>query len=315
MSTLGNLLASIVPTFGVVAIGWLCRYLKLWDKKAYQGLNAYALYIALPALIFQSLTSAGFVARLTTMDLKLLAGVLVAHVVVFACVAAFLLLHGASRETRAIGPMLFVLGNTAFLGIPYTTNTFGPDAAPYAAVISVMLTGFLFAALANVRKIDDKVATKKLALEFLKQPLLYAIVLGLIVGAAGWRFPDFVDKTIAVLAGSASSVALLALGAFDFDARLKDIRFVQALIFGFGKVFITGAVAYLILRLFGVSGVLLAIGTAMSSVSIAVYAFMLAEDNDVGQKTVNASITVSGAASFMALTLISYLWFSTGFFR
>jgi malonate transporter and related proteins len=315
MNTLGSLLASIVPTFGVVAIGWLCRYFKIWDKKAYQGLNAYALYIALPALIFQSLTATGFVRGLTAMDLKFLAGVLVAHIVVFACVAAFLFLHGASRETRAIGPMLFVLGNTAFLGIPYVTNTFGEQAAPYVAVVSVLLTAFIFISLANMRKIDERIGTAKLAVEFLKQPLLYAVALGLFAGAAGWNLPGFVDKTVAIFAGSASSVALLALGAFDYDARLKGIPYGKAIAFGFGKVFLTGTVAYLVLRLFGVSGELLAIGTAMSSVSIAVSAFLLAEDSGVGQQATMASIAISGVASFIALTLISSLWFSTGFFR
>ncbi len=315
MNTLGGLLTSIVPTFGVVAIGWVCRYFKIWDKKAYQGLNAYALYIALPALIFQSLTATDFVRRITTMDLKLLIGVLVAHLAVFAGVAAFLFLHGASRETRSIGPMLFVLGNTAFLGIPYVTNTFGSDAAPYAAAISVILSSFLFISLANVRKIDGRVKVREIAFEFFKQPLFYAVALGLVIGFLGIRFPDFINKTIDVFAGSASSVALLALGAFDFDARLSEIPYVKALIFGFGKVFLTGTVAYLVLRLFGVSGMLLAIGTAMSAVSITISAFLIAEDNDIGQKTVNASITASGAAAFLALTLISYLWVSTGFFE
>jgi malonate transporter and related proteins len=315
MNTLGILLASIVPTFGVVAIGWLCRYFKLWDKKAYQGLNAYALYIALPALIFQSLASTDFVKRVTSMDLKLVAGVLLAHLLVFAGVAIFLFLHGASRATRAVGPMLFVLGNTAFLGIPYVTNTFGEEATPYAAVISVVLAVFLFISVANIMRVEDRLAPRKLLKGLFQQPLLYAVILGLLIGFTGWRFPNFVDKTIDIFAGSASSVALLALGAFDFDVKLKNIPYFKAFVFGFGKVFLTGTVAYFVLRLFGVSGMLLAIGTAMSSVSITISAFLIAEDQGVGQETANASITASGVASFFALTAISYLWISTAIFR
>jgi hypothetical protein len=314
MELVNNILNSVIPTFGVVMVGWFCRYIKIWDKKAVGVLNAYAYYIALPALIFQSLVTSDLGAHLSLDDLKLVGGILAAHIIVFLVVAAVVRNRRVDPETRAVAPMLFTMGSTAYLGIPYVTNTFGPAATSYAALISVALTSMLFFSIMNMERQIDRVRFNKIIVKLLELPFLYAVILGLIVGFLGWQMPHYLEKTIDVFAASASSTALLALGAFDFDFNLKNIPYFKAVVFGLGKVFVTGAVTYLILRFLGIQGQLLAIGTAMGAVSIAVSAFVISEEHKTGRLLTDAAITVSSICAFVALTAISWLWFSSRLF-
>ena len=72
MAEISLLLTSIVPTFGVLGAGWLCRRIGIWDKNAVGVLNSYAYYIALPALIFQSLLASGIGSRFSVDDAKMI---------------------------------------------------------------------------------------------------------------------------------------------------------------------------------------------------------------------------------------------------
>jgi len=316
MEHLSELLSSIIPTFGVVGIGVLCRTTKIWDKSAVKVLNAYAFYIALPALIFQSLVTTDLARHLSVLDLKFVGGALAAHLVVFIVVLIVVQHRSVSKGTRAVAPMLFTFGSTAYLGIPYVTNTFGEAAVPYAAILSVALViVLLFCSLAVLRRYGNPPDHQSFAREFFELPFLYAVLAGLAIAFFRIPLPHFIGKTIDVFAGSAGPTSLLALGAFDYGIKLRNIQLGPSVLFGAGKVFGTGLATFIILKLLGVTGLLLAVGTAMGAVSIAVTAFVLAEQHRAGETVTDSSMAVSSFCSFVALTVISFLWFSTGVFK
>lgn len=116
MTHVSALLTSIVPTFGIIGVGWFCRKVGIWDKSMVRGLNSYAYYIALPALIFHSLVVSKFAARFSKDDLTLIGGVLGAHFLLAAL--AFLFVRGRRvlKETRTAALMLVTFGSTAYVG-------------------------------------------------------------------------------------------------------------------------------------------------------------------------------------------------------
>lgn len=312
---LSSLLAIIVPTFGIGAVGWFCRARGIFNRDAVHGLNAYAYYIALPALIFESVFQQALRARLTTADIRYLIGLAVAHILVLMIGAV--VLRWTRREIRAVGPMLLAFGSTAYLGIPFSTFAFGSDGTLYAALGSVVLVVVvIFASLVALNRHGKREAPVATWHQLLELPFLWVVLLGALLPTIGIRtLPEFLTRTIGILAGSAGPTALLALGAFQYGIKLDRIPWGWASALGVAKVVGCAAATYLVLTFLGVSGLPLAVGTALAATSVAVTAFVLADEYRIGRELTAGALVASTPASLAALTLISWLWLGTDVFR
>lgn len=313
---LSAVLSTIIPTFGVIMIGWFARKVKIWDASAAEALNRYAYYLALPALIFESMKALDLRAASGVADLKLLGGVILAHALVLAVVGLATRVPGASRETRAVAPMLVTLGSTAYLGIPYATYAFGAEGTAYASILSVALVVLLiFSSTFFLNAYGNPRVRTASWHRILELPFLWAVLAGLLWPL--FHLPDlpvYVNKFIAVLAGSAGPTALLAFGAFNYEVKFRHVPWMRAIAFSALKTFGAGLATFVVLRLLGVEGLRLAVGTAMGAVSVAITASVLANEYRVGQKLVAATILLSTVFSLIALTIISALYFGTAIF-
>lgn len=311
------LLATIVPTFGIIGIGWLARRVGIWEKSSVKVLNNYAYYLALPALIFQSLLRSDIGKYFGSQDVKLLLGVLAAHVAVFLLVALFCVAARLPKELRATAPMLATLGNTAYLGIPFATYAFGAEGTAYASILSVLLlTVFIFASIGALNRFGRPEGDESALKKILELPFLWAVVAGLLLSFAGiTAFPLFLSHFIGILADSAGPTALLGLGTFLYDLEIKDIAWTRASILGGIKVVAPTLLAFVLLRAFGVTGVLLAIGVAVSGTSTAVTTFVLATQYRIGERLTAGTILVSTFFSLIVLSLVSALWIGTSIFQ
>lgn len=306
---LSALLTAILPTFGIIGVGILCRRAGIWDRSAVHALNGYAYAIALPALIFQAVFEMDILANATTADLRYLLGLVLAHLVVAGAVV-LILSRSQDRALRAVGPMLMTFGSTAYLGIPFATYAFGPVGTAYAAIGSVALVVvMLFVAIASMNAHASRTANPKTIQKILELPFLWVILLGLALPAVGvTALPEWLSATIGVLANSAGPTALLALGAFNYDLDLRTIPWRSALTLGIGKVALPTIATFAALSLLGVAGLPLAVGCALAGTSVAVTAFVLADEYRIGQPIVAGSLAVSTIASLLALSGIVLLW-------
>lgn len=280
-----------------------------------RGLNSYAYYIALPALIFNSLVISKFAARFSKDDATLIAVVLGVHIVIV--LLAFLLVRGRniSKDIRATAPMLLTFGSTAYVGIPYVLNTFGVDGASYASILSTLLVAVLLLVSLWILQQGGSATQKMGVKEFLELPFLWAVALGILFSAG--LIPDlplFLGRTVEILGASAGPVALLAIGAFQYDLKVEKIPVRGALLFGAGKVVLPALAAFFVLRALGVTGLPLAVATAMGAVPTAITGFVLADKFKIGRELTLGAIFFSMFFSFAALTTITWLWVATGVF-
>lgn len=303
----GDLLSVILPTFGVVGVGLLCRKTGVWDHHAVRALNAYAYAVALPALIFQAVFQQFATATPSLADLRYLLGLLLGHLVVF---AVGLLVCRGNEAVQAIGPMLLAFGSTAYLGIPFATYAFGPQGTAYAALGSVTLVvGVLFAALWHLNRHGARAATTTTLRQLLELPFLWMTLAGIMLPLVGLRaLPAFLDRTLDVIAGSAGPTALLALGAFQFDLRIDRIPWRSAIPLGVGKVVLPAALSGVALLALGVTGLPLAVGMALGATSVAVTAFVLSDEYHIGRELTAGAIAASTITSLAALSGIAWWW-------
>src|SRR5690606_1606228 len=122
--SMSNILLAII----CLAIGKLLQNVSQFPDTSAQVLNAYVIYIALPALILSPIPT-------ITFGVHMLAPVLMAWVVMGVSACLTWLLSQYFRWSPAItGALLLVvtLGNTSFIGIPLIEAHLGAEAIPYA---------------------------------------------------------------------------------------------------------------------------------------------------------------------------------------
>ena len=210
-------LNSALPIFALILTGFICGYFGVFDRTATDNLNRFAVYLALPSLMFVAMSK-------ITPDQVRQFGFIAAFCGGFAvCFAvAFLIsrLRGRRVANASIEGLDAGYSNVGFMGIPMCLLVFGPESAP-ASIIATLFTAcvlFLFAVVVveiDLQKGHNFWATLgKVVPTLLRSPLLVAPVAGLIVGLAGIPVPEPFINFTTLLGGAASPAALICIGLF-----------------------------------------------------------------------------------------------------
>jgi malonate transporter len=210
-------LNSALPIFALILTGFICGYFSVFDRTATDNLNRFAIYLALPSLMFVAMSKItpdqvrqlGFVGAFC-------AGFSITFAVAFAISRA----RGRRVANASIEGLDAGYSNVGFMGIPMCLLVFGPESAP-ASIIATLFTAcilFLFAVV--IVEIDLQKGSSfwstgaKVARSLLTSPLLIAPVAGLCIGLSGLKVPAPFESFTTLLGGAASPAALVCIGLF-----------------------------------------------------------------------------------------------------
>ncbi len=204
------------PFFALVLCGWVAARQGWLPEAAIPGLNGFVLYFALPCLLFR------FGAGMPVLEL-------LNPAILFVYLLCAALLAGATiASTRsdavplrdaAFGALVAVFPNTGFMGVPLLVALLGEAAAgPTISVLTADLVVTTTACLAVAEAQGSSahgrwLALRRILLGVTKNPMPWAIALGALFSALGWRLWAPADATVKMLADAASPVALFTIGA------------------------------------------------------------------------------------------------------
>jgi len=216
-------LNSALPIFALILTGFICGYFSVFDKTATDNLNRFAVYLALPSLMFVAMSK-------ITPDQVRQFGFLGAFCggssITFAVAFAISRIRGRRVANASIEGLDAGYSNVGFMGIPMCLLVFGPESAP-ASIIATLFTAcilFLFAFV--VVEVDLKKGNSfwstgtKVAKALLTSPLLIAPAAGLCIGLSGIKVPGPFESFTMLLGGAASPVALVCIGLFLAQERV-----------------------------------------------------------------------------------------------
>jgi predicted permease len=201
----------------LILTGFICGYFSVFDRTATDNLNRFAVYLALPSLMFVAMSKItpdqvrqlGFVGAFC-------AGFSITFAVAFAISRA----RGRRVANASIEGLDAGYSNVGFMGIPMCLLVFGPESAP-ASIIATLFTAcilFLFAVVVveiDLQKGNSFWSTgAKVARSLLTSPLLIAPIAGLCIGLSGLKVPTPFDSFTTLLGGAASPAALVCIGLF-----------------------------------------------------------------------------------------------------
>ncbi|HEX3182297.1 MAG TPA: AEC family transporter [Beijerinckiaceae bacterium] len=216
-------LNAAVPIFALILTGFLCARFGGFDRSATDNLNRFAVYLALPALMFLAMS------KITPDQIRQFGFALTfagGIAVTFAIGFGLSRLRGRAVANSSIEGLDAGYSNVGFMGIPLCLLVFGQASVP-AAIIATLFTAcilFLFAIVlieVDVHKGASLVRTVgKVCLSLVRNPLLIAPIAGLLVGLSGIILPAPLERFASLLGGAASPCALVCIGLFLAQERV-----------------------------------------------------------------------------------------------
>ncbi len=210
-------LNAALPIFALIFTGFLCGRFGVFSRTATDSLNRFAIYLALPALMFLAMSKIT-PEQVSHTGFALAFGGGIA--VTFAAGFALSRWRGRRVANASIEGLDAGYSNVGFMGIPLCLLVFGPSSLP-AAVIATLFTAcvlFLFAIVLIEVDLQGDASLgrtmRKVLLSLVRNPLLLAPLAGLGIGLAELPLPAPIERFASLLAGAASPCALVCIGLF-----------------------------------------------------------------------------------------------------
>ncbi len=222
---------AVAPFLILLGIGFAVVRTGVADRTFINRLNALNFKVFFPFLLFNNVYSA----KPDNMpSLKLIiTGVASVTLLV---VLLMLVVPRIVKENPRRGVIIQGIFRSNFIiyGIPLTTYVFGTEKSSICGMmIMVMVTLFNVAAVIvlEIFREGGKVTLKPLLLGIAKNPLLQGCAIGLLFYLLQIRLPSFIASPVSSLAGLATTLALIVLGAnLKFDELKKNRRTVTAVL-------------------------------------------------------------------------------------
>lgn len=283
-----TVLEIVAPVFLLAAVGF--TWVKLGFEYRINFVTQLAASLAVPCLIFTALMQTDIdPAALTSLSLATLVAYGAVTVVALVLVKA----AGLSSQTYS-APMIF--GNTGNLGLPLALFAFGPEGLSYAVVVFALMAVWTFTfgiwLVAGTGSIS----------RMLREPLIWATLLGGIFLVQGWETPRFLTNTLELIGQMAIPLMLITLGVAV--ARLTPKGIGAAVVMSVVKLVLCVGIGWLAALAFDLDKIAFGVLVLQVATPVAVTSYLLAEKYGADAQAVAGLVVVSTLISVGALPLL-----------
>lgn len=287
----------VAPAFSLIAVGFLARAVGLLDDRAGQGLSAFVFALAVPVLIFKTLTdSTAPPGNPWPYWLAYFGAVAVVW-----GVTAFLVTRVARRGTdeAVIAGFTAAQSNTVFVGLPIIVSAYGDaGAVPLFLLLAVHLP--LMVLVATLGLEGRGVRLGALARSLGRNPILVAIAAGGVARLFDVGVPALLRPVVDPIVAAAVPCALVATGIALRAQGVGAHRGIVALI-ALMKVAVHPALVYVLaVWVLPVPPVWAGVAVLFAACPSGVNAYLLAERHRVGVAEASAAVAVTTGLSVIS---------------
>lgn len=220
-------LNATMPVFIMMLLGVILRRIGIVDMAFADKMNKFVFLIPLPCLLFNQLATVDFASAWDTGFVLFCFGA----TAVCIAVATLLSLFIKNKAMRGEFIQASYRSSAALLGIAFIQNIYGDAGlAPLMIIGSVPLYNVMAVAVLALFSPENADATKqksifkKTALGIVTNPIIIAIVIGLLWSAMKLPLPAIAAKTVSSVGSIATPMGLMAMGAsFDFKKATSSV--------------------------------------------------------------------------------------------
>ena len=283
-----TVLEIVAPVFFMAGIGF--TWVKAGFDYPIQFITRLAMTLAVPCLIFTALMK-------TNVDLGALWKLTLASVAGYGAimVVGWVLLKISGLNTRTYWAP-FIFGNTGNLGLPLALFAFGQPGLERAVVllaVSAVLSFTIGIGLVAGRGSYDKM---------LREPMIWATLLGAVFLWQGWETPPLVTNTLELIGQMAIPLMLMTLGVAI--ARLSPTHVSTAIWLSIAKFGVCAAIGWGLAVVFDLDATSFWVMVLQLATPVAVTAYLLAEKYGADSQSVAGFVVVSTVISVAGLPLL-----------
>jgi len=314
---LSALIDTVLPVFALIALGYLFVKMKLVPESTGEGLAKFVYFAAVPALFFRAITSGEMSG---SADWRILAAYFGSCFLLYFIAQVF---SGAAFKLSAVERPLFAMGcvysNTVLLGIPIILATFG-EAAKASIFFIISIHSFtimpLVVGLLEYAKGKEGEHANWLAfawhifLKILANPIILAVIAGVLWLSTGVAVPGPVDKFLGFLGQATIPCSLFAVGASlathhlggNMRHSLSTVMF---------KLILHPAIAWFFAaKIAGLPPIPVGVITLMAAMPSGVNVFVIAQQYNIYVQRAASAVLVSTVLAVISLSfLITWLKF------
>jgi malonate transporter len=293
--------------------GYLAARCKLLPDSASQVLSRFVFVIALPALIFSSLSRISVAEFFNWQYIGALGG----GMLIMFCLGMLVarIAFPDRPTTLALHGLTAMYSSTAYIGLPLILTVFGDDAlAP--GIIGAIITGLVFSPLAIViaefdRDRDGNNNGKNRLwsplLTILTRPPIIAVMAGLGVSASGIAVPVTVTSFFALLGGAFVPCALFAAGLFIAGCSIRGASAEISWLVGAKLILHPLITWWLAFHVFELSILYATVAVIQAALPSGVPVFVLAQQYQTFITRSSAVIAISTAISVLTVSALFVL--------
>lgn len=306
------ILVTVLPVFGLIALGYLAARTGFIGAQASSGLSLFVFNMALPALLFRTMV----VMESQSADFIPLWLAYFGAVSVVWIMGSFLSrltpsLAGGGGSSAA---MTSVFGNLVMLGLPLTISHFGPAGTlPVSLIISVHAPILWLAATLHLegarhgRIPSPLLLARTLGLEFARNPIVSALILG-----SAWRFTGLglhpiIDRMLDLLGEAGVSTALVALGLSLAGYSLKGQWGGIAILTGLKMIVLPIMVWIFTAKIFSLPPLWVHVAVLLAAVPTGANAYLFAQRYNLAAPAVSGSIAFGMLLAAFTTSILLYL--------
>ena len=299
-----------VPFFALIGLGYWAGRTRFFTEEATAYLTKFVFYFALSAMLFR------FAANLSIADVwdpNLISGYLAGTAAVYVIATIVGMIRRLDVATTAVEAQCAAIGNVGFLGIPMLALLLGEQAVGVimmALAVDLIVFSSLIVILITGSR-DGRFSLRifrTIALGLVKNPMILAIVGGLLWSGLQIPIPAPMNDFLAILGGAATPGALFAIGASLASKSAERLSVAGWL--SFCKLILHPAfVAIGVLYLFPVDPYTAVVVISAAALPVAGNVYILAQHYGVAPHRVSATILVSTTISIVTVSaIIAALW-------
>ena len=286
------LAAAVLPVLTTVLVGFV------WTRVGFRldskELTALIADVATPCLIVSTFLTT----RVSFHALAAVAGATATAIVLFAALGA-LFLWATRLRIRTFLPSL-AFPNAGNLGLPLSLYAFGPEGLGYAIAF------FSTSSVANYTLGQAIAAGRANWRGLVRQPILYAAALGVMLSYGQVEAPAWLTATISLIGDLTIPLMLLMLGSSL--GQLKIASFGRAAVISVVRIVLGALVGIAVAALFGLTGTMRAVLILQCANTVAVYNYLFAQRWNNEPEEVAGVVVLSTLLSLLSIpTLLIWL--------
>lgn len=295
----------VLPVFGLILSGYLVAKTPLLDESGIKGLNNFVFYVAIPVLLFRSMSQLSVP---DTIDPLMPVAYFSAAGIVYA--GGLLIARAIFRlpfDEAAMMAMGCTYSNLLLLGLPLAFLAFGDEGLlailliiSFHPLILITLTTIIVELARGHRERSGRVLFTSLG-ALLRNPVIIGMIAGLLWGTTGLGLPKPVATMADLLKAAASPTALFAVGASLTSFTIRGDAAQSATIIAVKLLVLPTLVWVMCTQVFGISTLWTAVATLAAAMPTGVNAFLLASANNTYLARSATAVLVSTALSILTV--------------